>query len=88
MYHSWRNKKSKYKDIVGLCKSVQVSDIEKQGWVLTPGRYVEIKEDVEDTVTFDIKMKKLTRELTVQFQTSQKLEKEVKKNLEKIGFEI
>ncbi|MCY4491728.1 MAG: class I SAM-dependent DNA methyltransferase [Thaumarchaeota archaeon] len=87
-YHSWRSKKSKYKDVVEFCKSVQISDIEKHGWVLTPGRYVGFKEDDENTDVFEEKMKKLTAELTTQFQEGKKLEREIKKNLTKIGFKI
>lgn len=87
-YHSWRNKKSKYKDVSGFCKSKQISDIAKQGWVLTPGRYVGIEEDEGDYEAYEEKMKKLTADLTVQFQESKKLEREMKKNLRKVGLQI
>ena len=89
-YHAWRNKKfnSKYKDVAGFCKSASVSDIEKQDWVLTPGRYVGIKEEIENKEEFETEMFKLTTELSVQFQQSKKLESEIKGNLKKIGFEV
>ena len=87
-YHSWRSKKSKYKDVMGFCKSVQISDIEKQDWVLTPGRYVGIKKENEDEEIFYETIKKLTTDLTTQFQKNKKLEKEIKKNFKEIGFEM
>jgi predicted GIY-YIG superfamily endonuclease len=36
-----------YEDIKGFCKSAQREEVEKHGYVLTPGRYVGIK-DAED----------------------------------------
>jgi type I restriction enzyme M protein len=35
-------KKPKYVDIAGLCKAAALTDIEAQGWSLTPGRYVGV----------------------------------------------
>ena len=46
IYHSWRGKGNEYEDIIGICKAVNVDEIKKHGYILTPGRYVgfEIKE--------------------------------------------
>ena len=87
-YHSWRGKlkNQKYQDITGFCKSVSLEEIRKHDWVLTPGRYVgtDVEEDNEEV--FEEKMKKLTLELTNQMKESKKLDVDIKKNLESIGF--
>ncbi len=87
-YHAWREKKGKYKDIPGFCKSVKLKEIEKHGFVLTPGRYVGFEEEEEDLEKFKEKMKRLTSHLSEQFQKSEELEEEIKKNLKGIGYEI
>jgi type I restriction enzyme M protein len=43
-------KKPTYSDVLGLCKSATLTEIEAQGWSLNPGRYVGVApgEDVSD----------------------------------------
>jgi len=83
---AWRGQKEygKYKDILGFCKAATLEEIRKNGYVLTPGRYVGVKEEEDDGVPFGEKMKKLTGELKQYFGESQKLEKEIGENLKKI----
>jgi type I restriction enzyme M protein len=61
-YHAWRGDKSagKYEDVPGFCKSATLTDIAKQGHVLTPGRYVGAEAAEDDGEPFDAKMKRLT----------------------------
>ncbi len=92
-YHSWRgelidNKKIEYQDIKGFCKSVKLEDVEKQGFVLTPGRYVGVKDQEEDTEPFDDKMKRLTKDLSDQFNKSKDLEQQIKNNLKGLGYKV
>ncbi|MDP3790528.1 MAG: class I SAM-dependent DNA methyltransferase [Candidatus Omnitrophota bacterium] len=87
-YHAWRSKGGKYKDIAGFCKSAKLSEIQKHGHILTPGRYVGAAEVAEDDEVFENKMKRLTGELSEQFKQSDKLEAEIKKNLKGLGYEI
>ncbi len=87
-YHTWRGKGSKYKDIAGFCKSAKVEAIRKHGYILTPGRYVGTEAQEEDAEVFDEKMKRLTAELSDQFKKSVQLDKEIKNNLEGLGYEI
>ena len=88
-YHAWRREnKQKYEDILGFCKSVKLEEVEKHNFILTPGRYVGVPEEVDDGIPFEEKMKKLTTELAEQFKESEKLEKEIKQNLKKIGWEV
>ena len=87
-YHAWRGKGFKYKDIDGFCKSAKIDDIRKHGHILTPGRYVGTEAPEEDAEMFDDKMKRLTSELSEQFKKSTVLEKEIRKNLKRLGYEI
>ena len=89
-YHNWRSKewKKKYKDIPGLCKSAAIEEVRKNNYVLTPGRYIDFKEVKEDKKGFDKKMKSLTSTLAEQMAQAGKLDKEIKKNLKKIGYEL
>ena len=84
-YHKWREGK-RYEDIQGFCKSASIPEITKQGFILTPGRYVGTKEEEEDPEVFDEKMKRLTAELSLQMKEGQRLDEEIKKNLESIGY--
>jgi type I restriction enzyme M protein len=88
VYHAWRGKSGKYKDIAGFCKSAKLTEIQKHGHILTPGRYVGTAEVVEDDEVFEDKMKRFTSELSEQFKESDKLEAEIKKNLQGLGYNI
>lgn len=77
-----------YQDIKGFCKSAKIDEIEKHGFVLTPGRYVGIKDTEDDGIPFEEKMQKLTSTLKEQFAKESQMNEEIKKQLAKIGFEI
>jgi len=79
---------TKYEDIKGFCKSAKRDEVEKHGFVLTPGRYVGITDAEDDGIPFEEKMQKLTSTLKEQFAKENEMNKEIKKQLAKIGFEI
>ena len=88
-YHAWRGEnKLKYEDITGFCKSAKLEEVEKNNFILTPGRYVGIQEEAEDDEAFEEKMKRLTAELSEQMKEGKKLDEEIKRNLEGIGFKV
>lgn len=87
-YHQWRSKGSKYKDIKGFCKSVPMEEIQKHNYVLTPGRYVGIKDEVDDGIPFEVKMQGFMKELKEQMTEESKLNKEIENQLFKIGFNL
>lgn len=87
-YHAWRTVKGKYKDVKGFCKAAKLADVEKSGFVLTPGRYVGSDYVEEDDEAFEEKMKRLTKELSEQFKQSKEMEARIRKNLKGIGFKI
>ena len=72
----------------GFCAVVETAEIEKQDYILTPGRYVGIEDKEDDGEPFEEKMTRLTSELSVMFARSHELEKEIKERLGAIGFEI
>ena len=72
----------------GFCAVADLQEIEKQDYILTPGRYVGIEEKEDDGEPFDEKMTRLTTELGQMFEKSHKLEEEIKKNLAGIGWKI
>ncbi len=86
-YHNWR-KGNTYEDQKGYCKSASLADIEKHGFVLTPGRYVGIVDAVDDGIPFEVKMKELTTKLGEQMAREKELDEEIKRQLAKIGFEL
>ncbi len=75
-------------DIKGFCAVVDTADIEKQDYILTPGRYVGIEEQYDDGEPFEEKMTRLTSELSDMFNRSGELQEEIKKKLGAIGYEI
>ena len=89
-YHIWRGeiKGKKYRDIQGFCKSATLDEIKKHEWILTPGRYVGSEEEEEDTVAFEEKMEQLTTELSKQMEEEKKINAEIKKNLERVGWRL
>lgn len=86
---AWRGEKGcgNYQDESGFCKAVDIEEIKKAGYVLTPGRYVGIKEEEDDGVPFEKKMKRLTTEIKNLFEQGGKLEKKILDNLSKLGYE-
>ena len=75
-------------DEKGFCSVATIQDIAKQDYVLTPGRYVGIEEQVDDGEPFEEKMTRLTSELSDMFERSHELEDEIRRKLGAIGYEI
>lgn len=83
---AWRGQKidGDYKDIAGFCKAVKLGEIVKNGYVLTPGRYVGVPDEIDDGIPFSEKMKTLEKDLKQYFTESEKLERVILDNLKKI----
>ncbi len=75
-------------DKKGFCAVVDLDEIKKQDFILTPGRYVGIEEQEDDGEPFEEKMARLTSELSEMFEKSHELEKEIREKLGAIGYEI
>lgn len=88
-YHAWKGTNDvSYEDIAGFCHSTRIEEVQKQEYILTPGRYVGLAEEEEDSEPFEEKMERLTSTLSEQFAKSHELEDEIRKVLGGIGYEI
>lgn len=77
-----------FEDEKGFCSVASIEDISKQDYILTPGRYVGIAEQEDDGEPFEEKMARLTSEISKCFEESNRLQEEIKKNLEALGYEL
>ena len=75
-------------DVKGFCAVADLQEIEKQDFILTPGRYVGIEEAPDDGEPFEEKMTRLTSELSGMFVKSHELEEEIRKKLGAIGYNL
>jgi len=75
-------------EVKGFCAIADTQEIEKQDFILTPGRYVGIEEVEDDGEPFEEKMTRLTSELSDMFEKSHQLEDEIRKKLGAIGYEV
>lgn len=88
-YHAYRGTNNQeYKDIAGFCKIAKLDEIDKNDYVLTPGRYVGLAKPKDDGEPYEVKMKRLTGELKEQFEESNKLQAQIKDVLKGLGYEI
>ena len=87
-YHAWRGEEGsgEYADEAGFCKAADLEEIEKQGHVLTPGRYVGAAAVEDDGEPFEDKMQRLTADLQAQFAESDVLETRINANLQEFGY--
>jgi type I restriction enzyme M protein len=74
-----------YRDLSGFCKATTRAEIEKHGFVLTPGRYVGAEEQEEDGEPFAEKFPRLVAELDKQFAEGERLTALVRERLREVG---
>ena len=89
--HAWRGDgevENPYQNVSGFCYSAKVDEIEKNSFVLTPGRYVGAADQEEDDEPFEQKMKRLTCLLKQQQEEGVKLDQQISENLRSIGYEF
>ncbi|WP_107326945.1 type I restriction-modification system subunit M [Agrobacterium pusense] len=84
-YHAWREVDGHYEDVSGFAKSATLREVEAQGFVLTPGRYVGTETVVEDEEKFDAKMTRLTKALREQMAEGVALDERIRKALAGVG---
>jgi type I restriction enzyme M protein len=88
--HTWRANGATdkpYEDVPGFCKSATLTEIEKSGFRLTPGRYVGALEVDEDLELFDEKIRRLTSLLREQQAEGQSLDAQIRANMKRLGYE-
>lgn len=79
-------RKGELEEEKGFSAAATLEEIAKQDYILTPGRYVGIAEAEEDDEPFEEKMARLTSEISKCFEESNRLQEQIKKNLEAIGY--
>ena len=90
-FHAWRGSASTaakgltYEDIPGFCKTVTLDEIKAADYALTPGRYVGAAAVADDGEAVDAKIERLTKELLAAFDESARLDKVVRKQLERLN---
>ena len=87
-YHAWRGDEGtvEYADVPGFCKSTTLAEIQENGSILTPGRYVGAEVQEEDSEQFENVMANLTEKLTEQMAEARRLDNAIAKNLQMLGF--
>ena len=81
---SWKTGEG-YEDVAGFCKSASLEEIEKNGFVLTPGRYVGASEIDDDDELFSDRIKSLTDRYTALSESSKLLDQVIRDNLNSIS---
>ncbi|MEX2633659.1 MAG: N-6 DNA methylase, partial [Balneolales bacterium] len=82
-YHNWRNPDGNYEDVKGFCSSASVERVKELDYVLTPGRYVGLAEEVDD-FDFAERFANLKAEFEAQLNEEAELNARIKENLSKI----
>ena len=78
---SWKTGEG-YEDVAGFCKSASLEDIEKNGFVLTPGRYVGAEISDESTEEFMERFQDLTKTLRSINARGESLQIEIDRSLD------
>ena len=87
--HAWRGDgevAESYGNIPGFCHSATVAEIEKNGFVLTPGRYVGAAHQEGDDEPFVPRMERLVAQLHQQQAEAARLDAAIAANLARLGF--
>jgi type I restriction enzyme M protein len=76
-----------YEDVPGFCKAATLDDIRKNGYVLTPGRYVGAEAAEDDGEPFEDKMKRFAATLREQQAEAARLDAAITANLKELGYD-
>ncbi len=72
---------------VGFAKVATIEEVAKNGYVLTPGRYVGIKLDEED-ISFEEKMSQYSKELSELLRKEAELTEKIREVFKSLGWEV
>ncbi len=87
--HAWRGDgegENAYGDVPGFCYSARLEEIEKNSFVLTPGRYVGAADQEKDDEPFPRKMARLVTQLGDQQAEGARLDAAIAANLDRLDF--
>ena len=77
-----------YKDVLGLCKIADTSEIKENDWSLNPGTYVGISPAEEDGIDFKKRINEIHKELLLLQNESNDLMNTISNSFEEISHEI
>ena len=80
---SWKKDKD-FIDVKGYCKKSTIKEIEKNNYILTPGRYVGFTDDEEDKTPFKQRFKELKKDFSNLIEKNYEIQKKLKIQLDKI----
>lgn len=91
-YHRWRGTEfsegGDYADEPGFCFSASLAEVEKHGFVLTPGRYVGAQVNEDDDEAFNEKMERLTAQLAEQIAKGAELDATIREKMGALGYGV
>jgi type I restriction enzyme M protein len=88
-YHTWREHKdapNRYEDVPGFCRTAMLEDVQRHGYVLTPGRYVGAADDDDDGEAFNSKMQRLTETFRQHVAEGRRVDEGILTALKGFGF--
>jgi type I restriction enzyme M protein len=87
-YHAWRGDENRgeYADAPGFSKTATLDDIRKQGYVLTPGRYVGAEAAEKDDEPLEAKVKRLAATLRQQTEQAAEINAAIAANLKELEY--
>lgn len=91
-YHCWRGTEfdegGEYADEPGFCFSASLTEVERHGYVLAPGRYVGSELEEDDDEVFVEKMERLIGQLSEKMERGEELDGLIRKKLEALGYGV
>jgi type I restriction enzyme M protein len=84
---TWRRDDG-YEDLLGFSKSVTLKDIGSSDYILTPGRYVGIEDTNLSGEDFNLRMEKLTKNLSKQLFQADDLKNVIRRNLQDLSYDV
>ena len=85
VYDSWKEGKNSYRDEPGFCAVVPLKKIRELDYILSPGRYVGLKEE-EGDFDFSVQFKELQSQFEGQVKEEARLNRRILKNLAKLDY--
>ncbi|MFF1265474.1 type I restriction-modification system subunit M [Streptomyces anulatus] len=84
-FRAWRGVDGKvpYEDVPGFCRSATLEEVQSNGFILTPGRYVGVAEEAQDpdAESAEARVERLTKELFMHFEEAGRLEAAVREQV-------
>jgi len=84
IYHNWKKGKG-YSDVDGLCKSVNLKEIQDQRYVLLPSRYIGTPDDELDDESYESIMPGLSKNISTYSRKCQMVDEAINQNFKRLN---